>query len=745
ISKIPAEYVKRGMWVDVASGQAMGRVITTDMRTSNLIVAVLAVATAIATTHLFNLIIFGYHQLRVNASPTDGLHRQQQIILRTLPTPSSLVSEWAKVWWAWRGRARSVHLRSLPQVSIAALFTVASIAFGLLTSYVVSDSAIDVLASSPLCGQLTVGPVIAPGSESEGKRISMRNTVWALDVIGLSQRYAEECYKIFSSAVPDICSVYTRPNIELKTERGSCPFDESICVKIDSPGVTVDSGLVDLNDGFGLNLGTDDRVKYRKRTTCAVLHTTDRYTILKEGDETPPYVGKLNPGEQILLMHMGKIDERMGNTTLSQSLLVSKYTLGYMTAPLYKSGSPSGGLSGYPEMLEPLPEMATKDADLFLIWITKNVVQYGSPVDDPIFAAHKEVATPRGPNQGRKTFRSDFPNAAVGCKAQQDFCTPLQWFPTNVSELNYAEATEMQKAAATLLISSGWTFDLITGSNTLRLDKQAKIGEIIAQVPPDQWVTEVRAWESNIWASLQIAVTDQAIGIKARNNASDPIVREDASPAEKHLCGMQRMRNPGGFVNVNVFGLAFILTFCCVVTLIDLFLVRFIVYINKVTKRKPSPRIEAWIRDGIFQLQGRVYEGRGEGPWEKLSEEVPVTVEGTELSALKDGSEEDFAILRTRLTGLTMMSSGGDHSVGDNIGKVMVDVEEREATAPQTPRTSTPAVPSALQHAITLPPSNSPDDIQNSRVPTDATASQGEPLETRQSFDPPSDTERQTS
>jgi len=49
--------------------------------------------------HLWHLITFVYHQFRANGRPSDGLFRQQQALLRTLPTPSSLMVDSINLWW----------------------------------------------------------------------------------------------------------------------------------------------------------------------------------------------------------------------------------------------------------------------------------------------------------------------------------------------------------------------------------------------------------------------------------------------------------------------------------------------------------------------------------------------------------------------------------------------------------------------------------------------------------------------
>jgi ATP/maltotriose-dependent transcriptional regulator MalT len=72
------------------------------------------------------------------------------------------------------------------------------------------------------------------------------------------------------------------------------------------------------------------------------------------------------------------------------------------------------------------------------------------------------------------------------------------------------------------------------------------------ELASDRWTEELAAWESRIWASLQIAVTDYAIGPRVR----EPLVTlgtlryetGDLDAGERQLCQVQRMNITGGFV-----------------------------------------------------------------------------------------------------------------------------------------------------------------------------------------------------
>jgi hypothetical protein len=68
-----------------------------------------------------------------------------------------------------------------------------------------------------------------------------------------------------------------------------------------------------------------------------------------------------------------------------------------------------------------------------------------------------------------------------------------------------------------------------------------------------------------------------------------------------------------------------------VITALDLILLKFLVFWNTF-RGLLAPRIDAWIQDGVFQLQRRAYEAHGEGTWERLEKEVPATLDGTELA-----------------------------------------------------------------------------------------------------------------
>ena len=70
-----------------------------------------------------------------------------------------------------------------------------------------------------------------------------------------------------------------------------------------------------------------------------------------------------------------------------------------------------------------------------------------------------------------------------------------------------------------------------------------------------------------------------------------------------------------------------------VVTALDLTLLKFLIFWHRF-RGFLTPRIDAWVQDGTLQLQRHAYEMQGEGTWERLDKEVPITTDNVELSTL---------------------------------------------------------------------------------------------------------------
>jgi len=322
MSEIESSFVKRGLWVDLEKSATMGSTITTDIRTGTLIAALLAVLCSLATNHLWHLITFLIHQYRADGKPSDAFSRQQQVILRTLPTPSAVVSDYIKLYFSWRGNStRRGKFRSIVIPILAAIVTIATVLSGVFSSYVVDTTALQVLAKSSFCGPINI-------SDESHNSVSKNYTP---AVRTLAEPLAQDCYQSNSTNFAR-CNIYTKPRIPFHVQRTECPWPSSMCIGRDKPSVSMDSGLLDVNDAFGLNLPSNGKVQFRKKTTCAVLPLENRTTVIPatayKGYSRPPL-----PEEQFLIFHFGELggNDTWRNATFVGSLAKTNVTDGFTT------------------------------------------------------------------------------------------------------------------------------------------------------------------------------------------------------------------------------------------------------------------------------------------------------------------------------------------------------------------------------------------------------------------------------
>lgn len=175
-----------------------------------------------------------------------------------------------KLLLAWRERSdyRSRSIDERIAASTALAFAAVSLVISVFSSSLVTSSNIEILVSSPHCGLLSWD---GAGWNS-----------YVAVAIPVAESYGPECNR--NGSLPSQCNVFTRPRISFTIEVGvPCPFEDQMCA---SPAVALDSGLVDLNDALGMNPDHVSRVRYRKKTTCAILPHED-YTRIAHSSDDP--------------------------------------------------------------------------------------------------------------------------------------------------------------------------------------------------------------------------------------------------------------------------------------------------------------------------------------------------------------------------------------------------------------------------------------------------------------------------
>ncbi|KAF1974543.1 hypothetical protein BU23DRAFT_636137 [Bimuria novae-zelandiae CBS 107.79] len=622
MAELDDRFVKRGYWIDWSKGPIVGQTYTVEAETGTLIVALLTILASVATAQLWNLVTFTLHQMRAHGVASEGLFWQQQVLLRTMPTPTAFLADSLKISWAWRSKVPHSILRALPVLAFALLFTLGSIAGGISTSYAVDNSNIEVLVDSPFCGRINNTKVFSGTQQAVSVLATHGDSI---------QSYATSCYQN-SSSLPALCrNTFHRPNITFSADPVACPWNDTMCAGEGSSAIAMDSGVIDMRTHFGLNIKEEDTVKLRRRTTCNVLPRAGHVF-----ERPPEYLNRGNPAERWTLEYgswKGVPENQHPEVTFNLESILVEHQMSF-----YTTDSVGG-------VINPLAEMSRTDADVALIVVWPNAVVYENPVEDPLFAAHRIEMRQQASGKDKALYWSDHKAGVVGCAIQhqycyprpgkEDYCTPLgpsaaPDTPTTI----YPDASPIQASILQLLQSLTRVSDMNRSPHlgNLRASKTVMVGHSPG-LPADQWIREVTAWEAFVWTGFQTLLSVSVIGPKVFDDAGDAYIDEPTSVGDKQLCASLRMRKAGGFANVNVFALVFVTTFASLISLFSMFVLRFCIFLSRFRKAL-APRIDRWVQDGVFQLQRRAFDAQGEACWIDLEKEIPVTKGRERLYAL---------------------------------------------------------------------------------------------------------------
>lgn len=119
MSQTAAPFVYTGPWINWSHGLVLGSTITLSERNGELLTAFLAMLVTAAGAASWKIMSFALHQHRSRRGPQDGIHHQQQAILRNTDSPFGASLELGQLLWYWRKNALRPILRTLPLVVLA--------------------------------------------------------------------------------------------------------------------------------------------------------------------------------------------------------------------------------------------------------------------------------------------------------------------------------------------------------------------------------------------------------------------------------------------------------------------------------------------------------------------------------------------------------------------------------------------------------------------------------------------------
>jgi hypothetical protein len=103
-----SSHVYQGVWVYWGKGKTLGAMLTVAPSNASILVAVVAIFVQVAGSQLWKVFQLALHQRRATTKPRDGLHHQQQAILRNDTSDFSSIWQLLNVGFAWR-RQKTIH------------------------------------------------------------------------------------------------------------------------------------------------------------------------------------------------------------------------------------------------------------------------------------------------------------------------------------------------------------------------------------------------------------------------------------------------------------------------------------------------------------------------------------------------------------------------------------------------------------------------------------------------------------
>jgi len=131
-----APRIYTGVWTNWSRGRVVGATLTLNEQDSGLLTAFVATFVTIVGAQLWKVLSYIIHQLNSHSSHQDGLHHQRQIVLRNSPTPGSAAWTFLQQAWAWRGKANSTLIRTLPWALFGAAYIALFVVFAVFSSQI---------------------------------------------------------------------------------------------------------------------------------------------------------------------------------------------------------------------------------------------------------------------------------------------------------------------------------------------------------------------------------------------------------------------------------------------------------------------------------------------------------------------------------------------------------------------------------------------------------------------------------
>ncbi|ETS84639.1 hypothetical protein PFICI_02664 [Pestalotiopsis fici W106-1] len=648
-----SEYsVYTGFWTNWTDGKVMGATLTLNRSNANLLIAFLAFFLTIVTTRLWAIISFIIHINLSSPDPRDALHHQRQALLRNNGGPMGASLSLIKLAWMWR-KSTGTYRRVLPLLLGALLLALGFAVAAGFSSRVSRGSEVLLLPKS--CA------LYYPPNDM----IYRSNYLdWQSIMDTEAASYAQSCYSNVSTNSASSCinHPYVQQRLPVTVDfQAPCPFDSDLCA-LNTPGMILDSGRLDSHEHFGINAPPGQRFQFRRVLHCAPLRAaghTDTFEYTTNTSFTRYFFGETDATKytyeypsvnNIVDMTMnGDNDTRWRNSDYNLKLNYAFPHNGSLDTPVATWS------------FRPLPGLYKEDADMMLIFLSPNQVQFQYPTADPWYNnSQTSISYKMDLFEGGESFEAEWwyaaePASPLACHQQSQWCfgngaeakctplAPISDLPSyarNITDRSsYNRAGWVDSIFNTQGNSEFPSIAKTLGSKSLTSRFALNLGRQ-GTLTANQWQHDVGFWYDSMLARLQQAIVRTVMGdIPDEPEFIKPAKTDEA----RSICANQKVIDLV-HVSLSVFGLAFIFVSGLLIIIISYILEPLTRCAGRRLGKNSYARLE-WYSTGVFQLQRMAHEALGVGDWDYCGDDIPTTAAGTTL-ALLDISDENHPFLK---------------------------------------------------------------------------------------------------
>ncbi|KUJ19582.1 uncharacterized protein LY89DRAFT_495585 [Mollisia scopiformis] len=141
-----------GFWTNYSKGVILGSTLTLNNRNAGILIAAIAIFIQLIGGQSWGIVRFIAHQLCTTTQSRDGLHHQQQAILRNNNSDISTIWMFARIGYAWHSRCPKSFQKSISLILIGTFHLLVFDAASILASHITTTDSEVLVASSPYCG-----------------------------------------------------------------------------------------------------------------------------------------------------------------------------------------------------------------------------------------------------------------------------------------------------------------------------------------------------------------------------------------------------------------------------------------------------------------------------------------------------------------------------------------------------------------------------------------------------------------